>query len=1182
MSKDRSTQLSRADIKELWECYIDIQYQLLQQRAQPIHIDPDKTHVDGNMVCVTIDDRDNDEAIKYILNDVLGDGCYKVLDDCLEVDPEVWGSLTETEKINLSNRLKNHYFDLTPTTNIIATIIPKNRRTNRDNHYTIEEIKELDSLLNKGEILGGKIDATTVCIAQVEIDEDAILRHYFGDNYIFSLKKRKNKNDLDFKIRQYIYHDQYIPQGAYDKYAQEIGLGIRMYVLSFKTEDEDINNKLFDRWENLQKSKDNHLIFSRKFNEGFSSVDAMLREINKNISDFLHIAAEYCQPDKVEIHVDFHYQVDISKIYNAKKNQIENYVAMYQGYSFQRYKNNIGIDFNWRTEDIETVCQKIESEIGDIKIIIRDDHKYKCNVNLELRGIDPILRKIEDSFVSITIDKNERNGVISINVPYTEHNYTLLRSQLSLSLADLERIPQLCVIVSSKPLNKIKLSYKNRNDERIADLERTLAELGKADIGIEDGGRQTVVAKLLQIKFPYLYLDINVSENEKADAIKEAFESKVIHTLIPILTGDIEKLNRLKETFTRASTGDGILNGNLQNYVFDASQATATEGIEDFLRSDSPYVSDMNANLLNTNINESQKQAIIKAVQAEDLAIIQGPPGTGKSTAIAELIWQLIREGEKYGRKSERILLTSETNLAVDNAIARCINNRTNLVKPIRFGDEEKLESEGLMFSMDLMKKWVEKGDAALTDSDDDNDEDENETNTNTCHIAQDIVLRNWLSNISARSFYGEDDDNGTNEVISKWRAILANPDSELRDLLFKEYIKGCNIIGATCSSIGEKKVNSSWDTPFMKKYSEIFPKKARGERSSIEFTTVIQDESSKATPAELVLPLVYGQKSVIIGDHRQLPPMLDREEFEDTLDYALSKASTLEENQRLKHLKSIVTNKFEELEVSHFQRLYEDIDESLKGTFNLQYRMHPAINEVIEQFYVNDGGLACGLTHPNDLGVDSPDYSNFASRYHGLNIPGLIAPDTHVLVVDVDTPEMKDGTSRVNHGEISAIDKILTKLEESETFKEFQSHFSKTEDRQIGLISFYGKQIRLLRSMTRTHLLPIRVSTVDRFQGMERNIVIVSMVRSNRIKFSENSAPDFERFPNTDGYAEQTSLGFAESPNRLNVALSRAKRLLIIVGNREHFSCHPLYYRMYDIIQSSKYNNKIVNASEL
>ena len=76
-----------------------------------------------------------------------------------------------------------------------------------------------------------------------------------------------------------------------------------------------------------------------------------------------------------------------------------------------------------------------------------------------------------------------------------------------------------------------------------------------------------------------------------------------------------------------------------------------------------------------------------------------------------------------------------------------------------------------------------------------------------------------------------------------------------------------------------------------------------------------------------------------------------------------------------------------------------------------------------------------------------------------------------------------------------------MTKLQQSESFHSYQSFWKNPEDQQIGLISFYGKQIRLLKNLRNEFRdIPIRVSTVDRFQGMERNIIIVSMVRSNRI----------------------------------------------------------------------------------
>src|SRR5690606_6767359 len=123
--------------------------------------------------------------------------------------------------------------------------------------------------------------------------------------------------------------------------------------------------------------------------------------------------------------------------------------------------------------------------------------------------------------------------------------------------------------------------------------------------------------------------------------------------------------------------------------------------IEYHIHNSSETYNSLNNHLLNKRINEPQKQAIIKTLLAEDLALIQGPPGTGKSTAIAEIIWQHIRKDSK-----ERILLTSETNLAVDNAIDRLKNGQNNVVKPIRFGNTDNLESEGYFYSLEAIENW--------------------------------------------------------------------------------------------------------------------------------------------------------------------------------------------------------------------------------------------------------------------------------------------------------------------------------------------------------------------------------------------------------------------------------------------------------------------------------------------
>ena len=243
---------------------------------------------------------------------------------------------------------------------------------------------------------------------------------------------------------------------------------------------------------------------------------------------------------------------------------------------------------------------------------------------------------------------------------------------------------------------------------------------------------------------------------------------------------------------------------------------------------------------------------------------------------------------------------------------------------------------------------------------------------------------------------------------------------------------------------------------------------------------------------------------------------------------------------------------------------------------------MHPAINDVISQFYENDesGGLECGL---NPKFVDSPDLSNPESRYHGFRKEGFIAPDVHTIWVNVDAPEEDDGSSKINIKEIQAINTILEKLSTADGFKEYMAHwdtlkeeYKRNEEKEIGIISFYGKQVsrikRNVRPRARQLELRTKINTVDKFQGMERNIVIVSTVRSNKAIHGA-------------GIKENRKAGFADSPERLNVALSRARRLLIVVGNKDFFSTikdKQGNYLYKNAIREIERNGKVIEYKDL
>ena len=87
-------------------------------------------------------------------------------------------------------------------------------------------------------------------------------------------------------------------------------------------------------------------------------------------------------------------------------------------------------------------------------------------------------------------------------------------------------------------------------------------------------------------------------------------------------------------------------------------------------------------------------------------------------------------------------------------------------------------------------------------------------------------------------------------------------------------------------------------------------------------------------------------------------------------------------------------------------------------------------------------------------------------------------------------------------------------------------------------------------------------------------------MVRSNRIAMDKNQKPDINLYGEF-GFPEQKDLGFAQSPNRLNVALSRAKRLLIIVGTSDLFKQEEIYKNVYQTIACHP-NGKIIKYETL
>lgn len=315
--------------------------------------------------------------------------------------------------------------------------------------------------------------------------------------------------------------------------------------------------------------------------------------------------------------------------------------------------------------------------------------------------------------------------------------------------------------------------------------------------------------------------------------------------------------------------------------------------------------------------------------------------------------------------------------------------------------------------------------------------------------------------------------------LLDEWRNKIFDSNSNNYSALKKLYIDNANVIGITCIQSGTKDFNENYPS----------------------FDVVIIDEASKSTPPDIILPMLKGKKIVLVGDHKQLPPFIDQNAY-DEIDG---------DDEQFKKL----------IKISLFEELYEKSGPSMRTMLFRQYRMHKDIAALINQFYINtDAGR-----------LESP-----ASEFKKHGCEGIeINADNHVIWYDVPNIEKyyekRRNKSYYNEYEVDCIKKILCILEKNLN--------SNNKYKSIGIITFYDAQVRLLEERLinnsyykRFGHMTLRIGSVDRFQGMEEDIIIVSFVRNNNAH----------------------AIGFARDSRRINVALSRAKELLVIVGCSDNF----------------------------
>jgi len=281
-----------------------------------------------------------------------------------------------------------------------------------------------------------------------------------------------------------------------------------------------------------------------------------------------------------------------------------------------------------------------------------------------------------------------------------------------------------------------------------------------------------------------------------------------------------------------------------------------------------------------------------------------------------------------------------------------------------------------------------------------------------------------------------------------------------------------------------------------------------------IEYDYVIVDEAARVTPPDLMVAMAQGKRIILVGDHRQLPHIIDE-----------AVAQQMEKGEKGKE-------EAEWLKKSMFQYLFSERLKTLEETDGIrrrvtldkQYRMHPLLGEFVSRnFYerfdpsekFSSGRPASDFTH------SLPDTKGEPAIW--LDVPA--ARGRH----------KREGTSWIRPAEAAAIVRQLDVWMKSEEGKALS----------FGVISFYKAQAELIKrqlgSLDYTHN-RLRIGTVDSFQGMEFDVVILSMVRTmpaNRKTHSDAEEIQARRL-----------FGHLCLYNRLNVSMSRQKKLLMVAGD--------------------------------
>ncbi len=698
------------------------------------------------------------------------------------------------------------------------------------------------------------------------------------------------------------------------------------------------------------------------------------------------------------------------------------------------------------------------------------------------------------------------------------------RSQLRLTL-DLERIARKEIPYSKFEISNGRVSFTVENGD-------WLDTIGEQRL-IKANGKKLTPIIINSVSEDKIYASSNDIDEEEIP-IKGCL----------ILDTRRQAVSRIRQEAALDSViFEGAHRANLKKLIFSPQNCTPH----------SPVIID---SYFQDNLDEAKKNVVSAALGLNDFLVVKGPPGTGKTKVIAETALQFLKQ-----KPDAKILISSQTHNALDNALERIkeVNGAQQQLNAVRVGrkDDSRISLSMRDFLLEnLVSNWLkgvkERSSEYLTSWSEKIGVNKNEVELGLAvrtlrqainelenfinereelhkeikalekqiaelksseNITEDLSVKEFNLDSSTEKLIDLDNSivrarrnyrNTQKQLIDKFSdgESLANMHAEELLEWESEYLSGskerqqCREIIELLQDWYDRFGRSSDFNAAFLNDSSIVAATCIGiglkDYKDVKFDLCIIDEASKATPTETLLPIVKSKKWILVGDQAQLPPFVQ----EGAQNPQLLSKHKLNEG---------------DLKRTLLDTLIEKLPKENIIPLDTQYRMRPEIGDLVSKLFY-DGTLKTG-------------------REAGTPFEELLAIKKPVTWYSTSSSRKKNekpkGNSYINRLESDYIANLITRF--NLAAKSLGKRYT------LCALSFYSSQKEVLQSeiariSSSCSNLDIICDTVDAFQGREADICIISITRSN------------DRF----------SLGFVNDKNRINVAISRGKEALAIVGDAD------------------------------